>query len=935
MRFSGTFLTSITARRIAVLVFVTTVVPLALMTALSLKNLKNLNNDYQHQTLVNQSKDYAISTFGKLTFLQNSLDKFATLSQADLEQELKSMVDQHGIFDMVMQIDPQQALLFKAGSSVLEPDLKTLTQPNASNDRPDKISIVLYKPKQASPTPVIFLVKNIFKSQTITSQLVAQVNSQYLWGPKTEYPGNTNVCVYSNDNASFTMLFCSDEPAISSPKLDDTNSTEDGSWQLFLRGEFNSFPWLFSVHQSSPTDNSRVIGFMKNYEYIGVALLSLLFTGLLSLRRIKNTMAPLEKLVVGAHQISAGNFSPVKIDDNSEFSELANTFNQMSSNINQKINTLKALSDLDNTIVSNLDIDRLIAKIYSRMHEIKPNATLYTFIINEKTRTEALCNLISLKNDVYKSERLNIQLTDVELIKSYDHGKIIHISNNIQSDLEQKFYSYGETKLWLLPILWQNEIRAFLAVGCPQKLTADDSVWQEFKELAKRIGIAISAQTREDKLIRQAQHDILTGLPNRILLEDRLNQAIEFSLHTGSPIWVVFLDLDSFKYINDTLGHNVGDSVLQEISNRLKVCLREIDTVARFGGDEFIIILHGDAKDNIQTEILNRLIDTVAQPIMINQQELITTCSLGVAVYPDDSTVSVDLIKYADVAMYKAKELGKNNFQFFTPSLNDKAETHIRIYTKLRSALANNEFVLLYQPKVDLISNKMVGVEALIRWHNPELGMVSPLNFIPLAEETGLILGIGTWVLRTACEQAQAWQQAGFQLIMSVNVSAKQFVQKDFLELVSNTLTDSKLNPENLDIELTESSLFDNSNYTEVTLKAIRELGVQISIDDFGTGYSNLAYLNTLPINTLKIDKTFTDGIVDKTQKTPIVDTIISLAQNLKLKIVAEGVESYEQVEYLSAHGCDQIQGYYFSRPVTAAEIESMLNTGKTLTKPQ
>jgi diguanylate cyclase (GGDEF)-like protein len=933
MRFSGTFLTSITARRIVVLVFVTTVVPLALMTALSLKNLKSLNDDYQHQTLVNQSKDYAISTFGKLTFLENSLDKFATLSQADLEQELKSMVDQHGIFDMVMQIDPQQALLFKAGNTALEFDLKTLILSNTSKDRPDKISIVLYKAQRAGATPVIFLVKNIFKGKTITSQLVTQVNSQYLWGPKTEYPGSTNVCVYSNDNASFTMLFCSGEPAISSPKLDDTNSTEDGSWQLFLRGEFNSFPWLFSVHQSSPTDNSRVIGFMKNYEYIGVALLSLLFTGLLSIRRIKNTMAPLEKLVEGAHEISAGNFSPVNIADNSEFSELANTFNQMSSNIKQKINTLEALSNLDNAIVTNLDVDQLITQIYNRMHALKPNAAFYTFIINEKTRTDALCNLTSFKNDIYQSARVSIALSEVELIKSYEQGQVVTLTNN--TVYGQKLVSYGETQCWLLPILWQNEIRAFLAVGCPIIPNAEDSLWQEFRELAKRIGIAISAQTREDTLIRQAQHDILTGLPNRILLEDRLNQAIEFSLHTGSPIWVVFLDLDSFKYINDTLGHNVGDSVLQEISNRLKVCLREIDTVARFGGDEFIIILHGDAKDNIHTEILNRLIDTVAQPIMINQQELITTCSLGVAVYPDDSTASVDLIKYADVAMYKAKELGKNNFQFFTPSLNDKAETHIRIYTKLRSALANNEFVLLYQPKVDLISNKMVGVEALIRWHNPELGMVSPLNFIPLAEETGLILGIGAWVLRTACEQAQAWQQAGFQLIMSVNVSAKQFVQKDFLELVSNTLTDSKLNPENLDIELTESSLFDNSNYTEVTLKAIRQLGVQISIDDFGTGYSNLAYLNTLPINTLKIDKTFTDGIVDKTQKTPIVDTIISLAQNLKLKIVAEGVENYEQVEYLIAHGCDQIQGYYFSRPVTAAEIESMLNAGKILTKPQ
>jgi diguanylate cyclase (GGDEF)-like protein len=463
-------------------------------------------------------------------------------------------------------------------------------------------------------------------------------------------------------------------------------------------------------------------------------------------------------------------------------------------------------------------------------------------------------------------------------------------------------------------------------IGSENTLNQDDHHWAEIRDLSNRIGIAMSLQKREELLFTQAHYDQLTGLPNRILLDDRLERAIERSQKTQLPTWVVFLDLDRFKYINDSMGHHWGDQVLIEVAKRLKQIVRETDTVARFGGDEFILVLEGDHSEEDMITALNRIIASIAEPLMVNQIQLILTCSVGVAASPTDGLNSTTLIKHADIAMYRAKELGKNNIQFFTESLNRKVAERIHIESLLRNALVNNEFVLHYQPKVDLTTMQVVGAEALIRWNSPELGFVSPIQFIHLAEETGLILQMGEWVIKTACEQAVAWQKAGYEkLIMSVNLSARQFNQTHLLHSIKEILAKTGLDPQYLELELTESIVMTDVTASLKVLHEIKSLGVKISVDDFGTGYSSLSYLKDLPLDTLKIDKSFTDDIILHTDKAPIVQTIIALAKNLNLKIVAEGVESYEQVLYLKNHGCDEMQGYYFSRPKLAHEIEPLL----------
>jgi diguanylate cyclase (GGDEF)-like protein/PAS domain S-box-containing protein len=436
----------------------------------------------------------------------------------------------------------------------------------------------------------------------------------------------------------------------------------------------------------------------------------------------------------------------------------------------------------------------------------------------------------------------------------------------------------------------------------------------------------------EHRVHHVAQHDALTGLPNRSLLQDRLGQAVAYANRTALPIWVILLDLDRFKFVNDSMGHKAGDVLLMTIAARLRSALRDADTVARMSGDEFVVILSEHPGEPLTPDIVQRMMDAVARPVMLGTHEFFVTCSVGVAVYPDHLAEPDTLIEHADIAMYRAKKLGRNNFQFYTPAMNEEALERVKIESALRNALERNEFVLHYQPQVHLGSGEIVGMEALIRWRHPELGMVAPIRFIGVAEETGLIVPIGAWVMRTACAQNKAWHDAGLgNLRVAVNLSARQFGAIDLVPSLEAVLADTGLAPGCLEIELTESLFMSDITPAVETLHRIKALGVNLSIDDFGTGYSSLSYLSRFPIDVLKIDRSFVSDIGLDGNESPIVASIITLAHNLKLAVIAEGVETLEQLDYLRALGCDEMQGYYFSRPLPADEFEQVLRQGRRL----
>ena len=439
------------------------------------------------------------------------------------------------------------------------------------------------------------------------------------------------------------------------------------------------------------------------------------------------------------------------------------------------------------------------------------------------------------------------------------------------------------------------------------------------KDISERIQI-------QERLQHMAHHDALTDLPNRNLFLDRLQQALNRARWHNRLVAVMFMDLDRFKNINDTLGHNVGDQLLLELSRRLGGTVRDGDTIARFGGDEFAILLDDIDSDSHISSLAQKLLDTLSMPFKINKQELFVTASIGVSIFPNDGDDSDTLLRNADVAMYRAKDMGKNNYQFYSDDLSARIFERLTLENHLRHALERNEFVLYYQPQVDARTNKISGVEALLRWQHPELGLVTPNNIIPLLEETGLIEKVGHWVLETACRQSRAWHDTGWPFIhMSVNISSRQFNNTNFISSVHDIINQAEINPEFLELELTESMLMRNASSTVNALHSLSGRGVRFAIDDFGTGYSSLTYLRRFPIDTIKIDRSFIHDVTDNPDDAAIASAIIVMAQSLSLNVIAEGVENQKQLDFLTSRNCHYLQGNFFSRPLPAEELTRLL----------
>ncbi|WP_301101721.1 EAL domain-containing protein [Propionivibrio sp.] len=433
-------------------------------------------------------------------------------------------------------------------------------------------------------------------------------------------------------------------------------------------------------------------------------------------------------------------------------------------------------------------------------------------------------------------------------------------------------------------------------------------------------------QATQQRIEFLAHHDPLTGLPNRLLLRDRMAQAQALAARTQSRVALMFLDLDRFKTINDSLGHPVGDAMLKEVVERLKSCVRESDTISRQGGDEFIILLNDVRDSEAVARVADKIHQRMGEPIMLGNHSLITSFSIGIALYPDDGDEFDALLQKADTAMYHAKEAGRTGHRFFTEQMNLQVVEHLTLETQLRQALENKEFILHYQPQLDLHEGGIIGVEALIRWNSPDNGLISPARFIPVAEDSGIIVPIGAWVLVEACRQARAWQDAGLPpFVVAVNLSAVQFKRQDLVNTVINALVLSDLDAQWLELELTESILIQDAEVTLDSVRRLKALGVRLSVDDFGTGYSSLAYLKRFAVDKLKIDQSFVRDLVTDPDDAAIVRAIIQMASSLKLKTIAEGVETEELANLLRIFHCDEIQGYWFARPMLADQLEAFV----------
>jgi len=619
---------------------------------------------------------------------------------------------------------------------------------------------------------------------------------------------------------------------------------------------------------------------------------------------------PLLRLSQAANQLALGDFSAVlPAASADELGNLVHAFSSMREtrkNVESELNNLNASLE---TIVMARIAELHDSEAY--IHAVLDNVNEGIIVIDE-AGTIVSFNTAAEKIFGYGAPE----------IINHNFGQLVSTENFELTGKYRKYSEKGQQEVSLFGV--NREVvglrKNFSAFPLELK-TSQLSIQNRLLYITSARDIS-DRKDAEQRIRYMASHDSLTNLPNRTLLQDRIQQTLAHNRRRKQQAAVLFIDLDKFKAINDTLGHDYGDGLLKEVAERLLPEVRSEDTVARQGGDEFIILLcqisHPQDAGTIAQELLNAL----TRPFYIKGKELHVSASIGIAIFPEDGDTTETLMKNSDIAMYHAKESGRGNFQFFSAKLNAQALEKQSLIVDLRHAIERNELFLVYQPVVDMLSGDVTGMEVLLRWQHPVIGLVSPVKFIPLAEESGLILSIGEWVLKAACAQLLAWQNQGYGVPrLAINLSAKEFRQKTLAANIAFILKEAGVEANSIGIEITESMLVQNIDEVVETLLQLSNMGLEISIDDFGTGYSSLSYLKRFPINKLKIDKSFVDDIATHPDDAAIVKAIIAMAHGLSMKVVTEGVETKEQLDFLRQHGCEQYQGYFFSKPLPSAEI--------------
>ena len=768
--------------------------------------------------------------------------------------------------------------------------------------------------------------------------LVAEILPDYLWGDADNFALDVALCVL---NENYVKLFCSQSLQTDSIEriLKKSSSSAKGEffWQekqnkfianyheIFLEPKFFSPRWL--VVASQPEIDAFGAATRFNTIFWGSIILAISLILLLSMVQIRRVLVPLEKLIDGTRRLGKGDFTAkVDVSSTDEFGELATSFNIMSAKLGGQFETLTALSKIDREILSGLNVDRIAEDVLIHLQKMMmanfvcisvfdPDAPerMHIYSIDENAKQAPVKHQI-LTDYIRQLLTANVDgiWTDNELV--FQQLQIDRITSDVRH-------------LFILPLNWKDQMVGFISLGFHVTVAWREEESKHIRDYADRVAVALFTKNRETLLLRQARIDALTGLPNRLLFMEQLHKEIAQAQRVVRKFAVLYVDLDRFKNINDSLGHAVGDKLLCEAGERLRQCVRESDTVARLGGDEFAIIIYELDSTQHVINVAEQAISVLAKPFFLHNQENIIAASIGIAVYPHDGVNIADLMRNSDIAMYRAKEQSGSQYVFFEESMNAEVVRRTSIEQELRRAIFEKQFVLNYQPQVDPKTSQVRGVEALLRWDHPQKGIVLPGYFIGVAEDTGLIADIGKIILAEACAQFRQWRDQGIELeYVAVNVSVKQFRRPDFFQTVKNVLHENAIPAHCLELEITESVVMDDTDAVLNMLHQLKRLGVKLSIDDFGTGYSSMSYLEQLPFDTLKIDMSFVRKIQDNGEGGVIAATIAAMAHTLNKNVVAEGVETQAQLDFLRKHDCELIQGFFFSRPLPADALAAYMN---------
>lgn len=756
------------------------------------------------------------------------------------------------------------------------------------------------------------------------------LNANLLWGIGDSGPYATAYCVFAESGAS---LYC-DAPAASLASevigagsnsyylthSIDPDGTErvSSDWQLFADAMF-AYPAL-DIVASQPKEYALRSGADFRRVFPPALALVILLVGALSLALIGESLVPLQRLTIVARQLASGHLEArVRVHSDDEFGSLADAFNNMAGRLSQQIHTMKAMSKIDRMILSGADFEEVSAGLIE--HLISLTGVAAVAVIARDADAPSLAKMISWHDGSFVHERI---LLPQEMGHEWCQPRQVEVSqvNAAYAPYKDRFESFCVRYVVIIPVILQGDLKGIVLLGSNSTLEMQGTRLGTSVDLAGRLAVALASAEREEQLYRQAHFDELTGLPNRQLLKDRLDRHLvqaRRDQHSGA---MLFIDLDRFKEINDVFGHSTGDTVLALAAERILAEVGETDTVARLGGDEFVVLLPSLATDNTIRRTASRVLQRLGEAFTVRGNDHFLGASMGIVVFPEDGGSVETLLKNADSAMYRAKEAGRSCFEFFSQELNAESRRKIELERDLRAAHESGALGVNYQPQFDLGNGIICGAEALMRWRHPRHGNVAPEEFIQLAEDSGLIVDMGRWIVEQTCADLRKILDLGLHPgSMSINVSARQLRDINFSANVLEALHRNKIHPGYLQLEITETTVAQNRDTAITILDNLREAGVQVSIDDFGTGYSSLSYLQELPFDRIKIDRSFIKLIGTGGNSEKICRTIIKMAHELDKEAIAEGVETREQADFLLANGCDGVQGYYYSHPLPPQEF--------------
>ena len=795
----------------------------------------------------------------------------------------------------------------------------------------------------------IFLLRRIVRKNEVRGTFIGEVSPEYLWGSLDQSMPSPSTRVAVLDDSAH-VIFSSIKvlplpvPAEgaelgAAPPVLPVDSADhsylSASSEIRMAEAFAAQPWRVVLTESKDEVLEPMVEFTNTF--LIVIGLSSLVVLLLSVSQIRRSVLPLEELQKGTQRIAQRDFaSRVTVTSKDEFEQLAASFNTMATQLGRQFNALSTAAEIDRAVLSATDATTIVDTILARIRDVFP-CSVVSVTIGVPDGAKSLSSVIQ---DYQSGERhvarIGMRAADVQGILTGPDVVELRGGDAVPAYLEP-LAELGATSFVVLPLSYQRQLSGIIALGERFDLLPLEEDRVQMRRLADQAAVALANARMLDQVRELAYYDSLTGLPNRLSYKERLAYALEQASRNQKLVAAFFIDLDHFSRINDTLGHEVGDQLLRHVASRLRSCCREREDevgpafatlapeVARLGGDEFTVIMPGLHDPQDAAKLARRLISSFAHPIRVGTHEIFINASIGIAIYPFDGEDLDTLLMHADTAMYKAKEQGGNSYQTYSKSMTTTALQRLTLENDLRRALDRGEFEVHYQPIVDAYTGTVVGAEALLRWRHPELGLLLPSEFIPIAEENGLIVPMGEWILQAACLQNRAWQDAGFPRIrVGVNLSSRQ-LKRRLAETISLALQQSGLEPRYLSLELTESVLVNHHKEGTDSLHALRAMGLHLAVDDFGTGYSSFSYLKHFPLDTLKIDRSFIREIATHPDDAAITTAIIAMGHALGLKVIAEGVETEAHLSLLQKQGCDEVQGYLVGRPVPADRFEEHL----------